>query len=145
MLVREVMSSPVVTVASGADVATCAATMLSEDVGSAVVVDDSVPVGIVTESDALLAALHTGRPLEDISVRAAMSAPLVHIVPTASVRTAAEKMRRESVTKLLVAEDASLRGILTFSDIVWHLSEIRRDARADADAQSAWHHSDRFK
>ncbi|SFG42596.1 CBS domain-containing protein [Halopelagius inordinatus] len=145
MLVRDVMSKPVVTVAVDAALDAAAKRMLDADVGSVVVESDGVPVGILSESDVLTAGVNTGRPLSGVSVRAAMSAPLTRTRPTATVRSAAETMRRENAKKLLVVDGTDLVGVLTLTDVVWNLSDLRREERRKADARFEWRHDERFK
>jgi signal-transduction protein with cAMP-binding, CBS, and nucleotidyltransferase domain len=145
MQVRELMSTPVVTVDVDASLDSCAGRMLGAGVGSVVVVDGEDPVGIVTESDVLSAALHTGRPLQEVSVRATMSAPIVHVRPSATVRTATDRMEAEGIKKLLVTVGTRIEGIVTVSDVVRHLPEIRREEHEKLDGKFLWENSDRYE
>jgi CBS domain-containing protein len=69
--VREVMSSPVVTVRPDDELATAAGLMLEKKVGSLPVVDDGRVVGMITETDLLrhiVKANAGAREIEDIIV-----------------------------------------------------------------------------
>lgn len=50
----------------------------------------------------------------------------------------ARQMADEDVKKVPVMEDLDLVGIVTLTDIVWHLSEIRKEVTALEDANSQW-------
>lgn len=47
-------------------------------------------------------------------------------------------MADEGVKKVPVLDDFDLVGIVTLTDIVWHLSEIRQEAAGLEDAHSEW-------
>lgn len=145
MQVREIMSAPVATVGADETLDACAERMLDADVGSVVVVEDGAPVGIVTESDVLAAAVYTGRPLHDVATRATMSAPIVHVRPSATVRAATNKMETEGIKKLLVTDGTHVEGIVTVSDVVRHLSAIRREEHQKLDAKFPWENSERYE
>ena len=130
MLVRDLMSTELVTVERDASLATAVEAMLDARTGSALVIDDRVPVGIVTSSDVLRAVLESGRPVDALDVDGTMSRPLVTIEPTATVTRALELMAEEGVRKLPVVEQLSIQGVVTTTDIARqlpeHVAEVRR-------------------
>ena len=136
--VRDLMTTDAVTIDAGRSLRTCAARMVEAGVGSVVVVDDGDPAGIVTETDALRAAAESNRPLGVIPVRAATQRPLTHVHPNVSVRGAAERMRTEGIKKLPVVDGLELVGILTLTDLVRHLPEIREEAADHVRAHARW-------
>jgi CBS domain-containing protein len=139
MLVRELMSTEVVTAPVDASLATAVAKLLEHGVGSVIVVDaDGNPAGIVTESDALSLALETDRSLSTLSVEDVGHRPVVTTTPSTAVSTVARTMADEGVKKVPVIDGLELRGMITLSDIVWHLSSLRAElANADA-VRSEW-------
>lgn len=138
MRVNEVMTVDVVTVDLEATVAAAAERMLRHDVGSVVVTNDGSPAGILTESDAMRAAVVTGSPLEDVPIRRIASSSLETVAPTATVRTAAKRMADAGVKKLVVVEDLELRGIVTMTDLVRHQHELVREARRLESNREEW-------
>lgn len=139
MFVRDLMSTDVVTVPRSATLREAVGNLLEEDVGSVVVVnDEGDPVGILTETDVLRATHETRRSLEDIPVSALSHRPVVTTKPDATVPFVANKMHREGVKKVPVLEDLDLVGIITLSDIAWHLSDLRREAAARDNPRSEW-------
>lgn len=142
MMVNDVMTEGCVTVPATATLADCVTRMLMAGTGSVVVVDEA-PVGIVTESDVLVAARDIKEPLKDIPVDVAMSHPIERIEPTATVRKAASRMRDENIKKLLVSRGVETLGMVTVTDLVWHFSDFQREAGRMADEGREWNHTRR--
>lgn len=139
MLVRELMSTDVVTVDEAATLADAAERLLANGVGSVIVVDsDGAPVGILTETDLVRAGYETGRPFADVDVGQIGHRPVITTKPSASISRVAGRMTEEGVKKVPVMDDLELVGILTYSDIVNHLSTIRREASDLAAAREEW-------
>jgi len=139
MQVHELMSTDVVTVPVDATVADAVDRLLGAGVGSVIVVDDAGdPMGIVTESDALRAAREVGRPLTEIDVRAVGHRPVVTTTPSTSVPGVARLMADEGVKKVPVLDGLDLVGVVTLTDVVWHLSSLREEMSAIEAAREAW-------
>jgi len=139
MQVRDLMSTDVVTVPLSATLATAVDRLLAAGVGSVVVVDgDENPLGILTESDALAAARDTGQALSDIDVQSVGHRPVVTTTPTTAVPTVARLMADQGVKKVPVMDGVDLAGIVTLSDIVWHLSSLRRETKAAEAIHEEW-------
>ena len=143
MHVKEVMTTDVVTVHHEATLREAVERLLSESVGSVIVVDDSdAPVGIVTETDVLRATYKTGAPLSEIAVADLSHQPVVTTAPNRTVNHVAYVMAKEEVKKVPVMEDMELVGMITLTDIVWRLSDIRQEATEDAEMPSDWDPND---
>ncbi|MBX0294446.1 CBS domain-containing protein [Haloarcula nitratireducens] len=138
MLVRDLMSTEVVTVPADATLDDAVGRLLDEGVGSAVVVDGGDPVGIVTESDALRAARETSKPLAEVGIRAVGHRPVVTTTPSTAIPTVARRMADEGVKKVPVLNGVDLVGIVTLTDIVWHLSDLRSETSRFEAARKAW-------
>lgn len=139
MFVRELMSTDVVTVSRTGSLRTAVGELLAEQVGSVIVVDENGnPTGIVTETDILHAAYQSRESLADIPVSDLSHRPVVSADPDQTIHSLARQMAEEEVKKVPVMDDLELVGIATLTDIVWHLSEIRQDARDIEDAHSEW-------
>jgi len=136
MLVREIMSAPIVTVPAEASVREATARMLEDDIGSVLVAPeddpedalDATPTGILTETDALTAACRTDEPLSKLPVTDAASRPLVTTDPQRTVKHALETMIEQRITHLVVADDLDLVGMVTLTDVAVHHDEIRDEA-----------------
>ncbi|MFB6114166.1 MAG: CBS domain-containing protein [Halodesulfurarchaeum sp.] len=137
MEVGELMTTDVKSVTESASLAEAVGVMLEADVGSVIVVDEDVPVGIVTETDVLRTAYSRDVRFSEIRVNEAMTAEVITIEPESTVRRAVESMNENHVKKLPVVSDFEVVGIVTLSDVVReHLTLIseaegRRKRRED--------------
>ncbi|MFB6069910.1 MAG: CBS domain-containing protein [Halanaeroarchaeum sp.] len=139
MLVRDLMSESVVAVDASAQLRDAVLAMLREGVGSVIVRRDGAPTGIITETDALMSAAETGRPLADVAVEDAMTSDLVTGSPDMTVRKAVGRMNRQGVKKLPIVEDFDVVGIVTMTDVVRHHASLIREAhRAEERSSSRW-------
>lgn len=138
MLVREIMSTDIVSVDIGESLRKASYLMLSERVGSVVVLEEGDHVGILTESDALKAAVKTDKSLGVLPVEKYMSRPLLTTSPDVTVQAAAARMRDEDVKKLAVTDGLELAGIVTMADIVNHTDELIKEAHELEEAREGW-------
>jgi CBS domain-containing protein len=138
MLIREIMTTDLVTVEAGATLREVTGALLDNGVGSVVVVDDGIPTGLITESDVLRAAHERDTPLSELSTGPLTQEPLVTVEPDASVGLASRRMLDEGVKKLPVVDDLDLVGIVTLTDVVYHLSDLRTEAEGLARRHYDW-------
>lgn len=138
MLVAELMTADVVTVDHEAMLDDAVERLVGNGVGSVVVVKSGYPSGIITETDALEAALHAGSPLSAVPVDEVSHSPIVTTSPDATVQRVARQMADEDVKKVPVVDDLDLVGIVTHSDIVWHLSDIEDEATRLDQVRDRW-------
>lgn len=139
MLVREVMSSDVVTCSIDATLRDAVGQLREHDVGSVIVLSaDGHPTGMVTESDALQAGYETDRAFSAIQVRDLSHGAVVTASPDETVHHVAHRMASEDVKKVPVMDGIDLVGIVTLTDIVWELSELRSEAVEFATMPERW-------
>lgn len=124
MEISEIMTTDVVTVPATAGLDSVVEVMLETGVGSVIVTREDTPAGLVTETDVLSACLRAGKPVGSIPVEAVMTSPVKTIEPSRSVRRTAEKMQEHGVKKLPVMDGIELVGMITITDIVWHVSDL---------------------
>lgn len=145
MRVDQIMTEDVATVGVKSSVATCAKLMLREGAGSVVVTTDGRPVGIVTESDILRAGVSSDAPLSSIPTRAVMSHPIKWVRPDSTTRMAAQKMRDGHVKKLVVVDGTEMVGIVTATDIAFHVSDVARGVGEMMELKQKWESDRRFR
>ncbi|CAG1004732.1 A-adding tRNA nucleotidyltransferase [Burkholderiales bacterium] len=127
MLVRERMSSPVVTIPRDADYQGALALMQEKRLRRLPVVDrDRRLVGIVAERDLLLAA--TRYPRAGVDVGEFMATRLVTATPGMDLTGAARLMLEHRVGGLPVLDNGALVGIITESDIFRRFVETQDGA-----------------
>jgi len=114
--VRQVMTAPLVTVDGDRPLGDVAGQFGRDGVGSLVVRTESGD-GIVTEGD-VVAAVAEGIDPSITPVRDVMSAPLVTVPASATLRQVTERMDSHRVKHLPVVEDGEVVGIVTSTDVV---------------------------
>ena len=88
-------------------------TMIKEDVGAIVVVDEGQHVGIITEKDTLVRVVQPQKDFELTLAKDVMSKPLITLEANRTIREALEIMRRHNIRRLVVTEDGDLLGLTT--------------------------------
>lgn len=117
--VKEVMTRDVCTVKKNDSVHNLAKKMVEYGVGSAVVIDNRIPVGIVTEKDLISKIVAKNKVPDKVTVEEVMSQPVITIKPSTSLRDAAEIMMKKGIRRLPVVDDSgNLIGIITDNDIL---------------------------
>src|SRR5512136_2557632 len=109
--VKDVMSSPVVTVREEDTVTKVANTMTRRGIGSVVVVDKKrKPLAKITEKDLVRRVAAKGLHPNKIKAGKIMSKPLRTVEPTLDVKEAARKMKQAKVKRFAVLEAGKLIG-----------------------------------
>ncbi|MCS6784782.1 MAG: CBS domain-containing protein [Candidatus Caldarchaeum sp.] len=117
-VVKDIMSSDVVTVTPETSVYAAARVMAQEEVGSVVVVVGEKPVGIITERDLVRKVLAGGLSPRKTSVSKVMSSPVVVVGENTSLEEAVSIMAQNRIRRLLVVSGEKLVGIVSATDIM---------------------------
>ena len=119
MLVNDVMTKHVVTIAPEETVAVAARTLSRGNVGSLpVCTADGRLRGMLTDRDIVLRSVASNEDAGQQTVREIMSRRLVTAAPEDPVGLAAQRMAREQVRRLPVTKNGKLVGMLTLRDLV---------------------------
>jgi CBS domain-containing protein len=119
--VRDVMSSPVVSVLPTDSVFEAASRMMSHGVGAVVVESGGRPEGIVTERDLIKRVLIEGKDPKRVACREIMSRPLVTIDPDASILKAVTLMKEKEIRRIVVVKGGRMVGIVTEKELIKNL------------------------
>jgi CBS domain-containing protein len=127
--IGDVMTKSVISVDAALTINETAKMMEDAKVGAVIVMENNVPVGIVTDRDfSVKVAAHAYQITEP--VKQIMSSPLFSINSDESVRIAADLMHERKIRKLPVIDDGNVVGIITATDIVNLLSvSVEEDMR----------------
>ncbi len=118
-----------------------AVSMMERGVGSAVVMSDGQPSGVVTDREALR-AIAQGKDPSRVPVSKFITGRLTTVVPSLDILEAGRIMRERGFRHLVVVDDqGKLLGVFSMRDLVVGLLEERRSlvAAADAPTRSAAH------
>jgi CBS domain-containing protein len=125
MLVKDVMSSPVVTTDEEAPSNKIAKLMSENKFGCVVVTNkDGKPLGIITERDLVLRVLAENLQPESVKAKDVMTSPLATIEPEATISEAARRMSRMDIRRLGVIYRGDLIGLVSSKDILGVMPEL---------------------
>lgn len=125
MLVRDVMSSPVITMDENSVSNTAAAAMEQNDLGCVIVTNKAgKSIGIITERDLVIRVLAKNIKPDTVSAKEIMTTPLVTIEPDATISEAARRMNRLDIRRLGVVYKGNLVGIITSRDVLGVMPEL---------------------
>jgi CBS domain-containing protein len=125
MVVKDIMSSPVVTLDENAT-SNKVATLMDENHLGCVIVTNKAgkPVGIITERDLVIRVLAKNLVPDAIKAKEIMTSPLVTIEPEATISEAARRMSRLDIRRLGVVYKGNLVGLISSRDILGVMPEL---------------------
>lgn len=125
MLVKDVMSSPVITVEENVLVNKIAKLMEKNELGCIIVTNkDGKPLGLITERDLVVRVLAKNLKPDTLKAKKVMTAPLITIEPEAKISEAARRMSRLNIRRLGVIYRGQLVGIVSDKDVLGVMPEL---------------------
>ena len=119
MLVKDVMSSPVVTATDDTPINEVAKLMERHGIGCIIISDKTGrPIGIITERDIVERVVARDMQPGKIRAKEIMSAPLITIDSEKTISDAAREMSRLNIRRLGVMYKGRLVGIISSKDIL---------------------------
>jgi CBS domain-containing protein len=136
MSLREIARTEVVTTEPSATLVDVARKLDAEDVGSAVVVEDDAPVGIVTDRDVAIRSVAAGSDPTELTAADVMTDDPATVPMDAGVMEVCDAMAAAAVRRMPVVEDGRLAGIVTLDDLMVLLSTEMLDLATVVEAES---------
>ena len=125
MLVKDVMSSPVVTSNEDETSNNIASTMDKNDLGCVIVTNkNGKSIGIITERDLVIRVIARNLKPDTVKAKEIMTTPLVTIEPDATISEAARRMNRLDIRRLGVFYKGNLVGIISSKDLLGVMPEL---------------------
>jgi len=125
MLVKDVMSSPVITISQDESADKAAALMDKHGLGCVIVIaENGKPIGMITERDIVTRIVAKDIQPSRLTAKEIMSTPLITIDPEETLFEAARRMNRLNIRRLGVVYKGRLVGIITSKDIVAIMPEL---------------------
>jgi signal-transduction protein with cAMP-binding, CBS, and nucleotidyltransferase domain len=125
MIVREAMSSPVISVDENEDIVQVSNKMREQRVGAVVVLNQqNLPVGIVTERDIVTRVVAEGVSPSTFIAGKVMSSPLKMVDPEMNLMDAMKMMDKENIRRLGVIYKGELVGVVTDRNIIRFIPTI---------------------
>jgi CBS domain-containing protein len=133
MLVKDVMSSPVVTINEDAPANRAAELMDKHGLGCIIVSSKNAkPLGIITERDLVGRVLAKNVKPDTIKAKDVMTSPLMTIEPDETISEAARRMNRLNVRRLGVIYKGQLVGLVSSKDILAVMPELLETIQENA-------------
>jgi CBS domain-containing protein len=138
MLVREVMSTHLETIAPATTIQECAKKMNKLGVGVLPVWQDGEPVGVVTDRDICCRVVGAGKDPATTPMRAIMTAVMTSCSEDQDCKDAARLMKEKGVRRLTVVDrKQAMVGVLSVDD----LARCSHDLAGDVlEAVAPWPH-----
>lgn len=125
MLVKDIMSSPVITTDEDATANRAAELMDKHGLGCIVVTSkEGKPLGIITEKDLVSRVLAKNIKPDSLKAKEVMTSPLITIEPGETISEAARRMSRLNIRRLGVVYKGQLTGILSSKDVLAVMPEL---------------------
>ena len=125
MVVKDIMSSPVVTLDEDST-SNKVATLMDENALGCVIITNKAgkPVGIITERDLVVRVLAKNLVPDAMKAKEIMTSPLVTIQPEATISEAARRMSGMDIRRLGVIYKGNLVGVISSRDILGVMPEL---------------------
>jgi len=125
MLVKDVMSSPVVTIEEDAPANRVAELMDKHGLGCIIVTGkEGKPLGIITERDLVGRVLAKNVKPDAIKAKEVMTSPLITVEPDETISEAARRMNRLNIRRLGVVYKGQLIGLVSSKDVLAVMPEL---------------------
>ena len=125
MLVKDVMSSPVITIEENTPANKAAELMDKHGLGCIIVTSkEAKPLGIITERDLVGRVLAKNVKPDAVKAKDVMTSPLMTIEPDEMISEAARRMNRLNVRRLGVIYKGQLVGLVSSKDILSVMPEL---------------------
>lgn len=120
MLVKDIMTSPVITIDEGTTVDKAAQLMKVHNLGCVIITSKKgeKPLGIITERDLVVRVLAENAKASKLIAKDVMTTPLITVDPSETLSEAARRMSRLNIRRMGVIYKGNLVGIVTSKDIL---------------------------
>ena len=118
MKVKDIMTTPAMSVSENANITQIAKAMKDNDVGVVPVCNDAgAVIGIVTDRDIVLRVLSDGKNIDSVRALDIMSDDVITVSPMTDLDDVYEIMSDIQVRRLPVVDKTSLVGMVTLGDL----------------------------
>lgn len=120
MLVKDIMTSPVITIDEDTTVDKAAQLMKEHNLGCVIITSKKgkKPLGVITERDLVTRVLAKNAKASKLIAKDVMTTPLITVDPNETLSEAARRMSRLNIRRMGVIYKGNLVGIVTSKDIL---------------------------
>lgn len=120
------MNNNVVTITKDRPVVDAADLMRKNSIGCVIVIDNDVPIGIVSERDIIRKVVAKRRDPSATVTEDIMSMNLITVETNMEIKDVSQRMVQYNIKKIPVVRDGKLRGIITSTDIVRIMAQFNK-------------------
>ncbi|MHA1577616.1 MAG: CBS domain-containing protein [Candidatus Thorarchaeota archaeon] len=128
MIVKDFMTSLIVTADTTVLVLDAAKLMAIERIGSLIITSNEVLEGMVTRQDVLAARLMSDETYKSLTVEEIMQTPIVSISPDADIGQLVTLMNQTGKTHIPVLSGNEIIGLVSASDVIRTLATVKQIA-----------------
>ena len=114
--IKENLANSVLSLHSTVPASDAAKLLEDSKISAIVVLENQIPVGIVTNKDLMIKIVAHSYPL-DTPIRRVMSTPLIFITPDTDIKEALELMTSNKIRKLPVINNDEVVGMIVASEV----------------------------
>lgn len=122
-LVKDYMSTNVVSIGIEASALEASKMMVTQGIGYVIIMEKSQPKGIVTERDLVMKVMAEEKDPSKVKVSEIMSTPLITVNLDATVEDAVKTMAKYKIRRLPVIRDNVVYGVFTTRDLTRNFSK----------------------
>ena len=121
--IRDIMEKNVITIEKDKTAQDAAKIINEKDISFLVVMDEGLPVGVLSESDFVRKIAAEDKKSSDVPISDIMSYKFRSVGPTTTIEDAVQKMLNNNIRRLLILEDEKLVGVITQTDLARNLRD----------------------
>tara|TARA_Y100000590_G_scaffold282622_1_gene317924 strand:- start:2449 stop:2865 length:417 start_codon:yes stop_codon:yes gene_type:complete len=121
--IRDIMEKNVITIEKDKTAQDAAKIINEKDISFLVVMDEGLPVGVLSESDFVRKIAAEDKKSSDVPISDIMSYKFRSVGPTTTIENAVQKMLNNNIRRLLILEDDKLVGVITQTDLASYLRD----------------------
>ena len=121
--IRDIMEKNVVTIEDDKTALDAAHLISEKDVSFLVIMKNSIPVGVLSESDFVKRLAADDKKASEVIVSEIMSSNFRWVEPETEIEDAIQKMLNNNVRRLVILDNNKLAGVITQTDLTGFLRD----------------------
>ena len=121
--IRDIMEKDVVTIEDDKTALDAARLISEKDVSFLVIMKNSIPVGVLSESDFVKRLAADDKKASEVIVSEIMSSNFRWVEPETEIEDAIQKMLNNNIRRLVILDNNKLAGVITQTDLTGFLRD----------------------
>ena len=121
--IRDIMEKDVVTIEDDKTALDAARLISEKDVSFLVIMKNSIPVGVLSESDFVKRLAADDKKASEVIVSEIMSSNFRWVEPETEIEDAIQKMLNNNIRRLIILDNSKLAGVITQTDLTGFLRD----------------------